>query len=86
MRVLDRSAVSLDLAVLGLQAEDESHLRALTTLPHGIAGSTSATERSREPDAQIRHDVGELLVGEAGQRRHVAVAVEQQGDQSAVAL
>lgn len=36
MRVLDRSAVSLDLAALGLDPEDETQLRGLTRLPHGI--------------------------------------------------
>jgi type IV pilus assembly protein PilB len=43
MRVLDRSAVSLDLAALGLQAEDDAHLRALTSLPHGIVLVTGPT-------------------------------------------
>ncbi len=36
MRVLDRSAVSLDLHALGLDPEDETKLRGLTRLPHGI--------------------------------------------------
>lgn len=36
MRVLDRSAVSLDLRAIGLSAENEAALRALTDLPHGI--------------------------------------------------
>ncbi|MEM6567186.1 MAG: ATPase, T2SS/T4P/T4SS family [Planctomycetota bacterium] len=43
MRVLDRSAVSLDLQALGLQPEDESALRAMTTLPHGIVLVTGPT-------------------------------------------
>ena len=43
MRVLDRSAVSLDLAALGLQEEDDTHLRALTSLPHGIVLVTGPT-------------------------------------------
>ena len=36
MRVLDRSAVSLDLRAIGLSAENEAALRLLTDLPHGI--------------------------------------------------
>ena len=43
MRVLDRSAVSLDLKALGLQSEDEAALRAMTTLPHGIVLVTGPT-------------------------------------------
>jgi len=43
MRVLDRSAVSLDLKALGLQSEDEAALRAMTTLPHGIVLETGPT-------------------------------------------
>ncbi len=43
MRVLDRSAVSLDLQALGLQADDEAALRAMTTLPHGIVLVTGPT-------------------------------------------
>ncbi|MEY4775075.1 MAG: hypothetical protein RIT40_2110 [Planctomycetota bacterium] len=43
MRVLDRTAVALDLAVLGLQAQDESALRRLTQLPHGIVLVTGPT-------------------------------------------
>jgi len=43
LRVLDRSAVSLDLAALGLQAEDDAQLRALTALPHGIVLVTGPT-------------------------------------------
>ena len=36
LRVLDRSAVSLDMAALGLAAEEEQRLIELTELPHGI--------------------------------------------------
>ncbi len=36
LRVLDRSAVSLDLKVLGLEPAEEQALEALTQLPHGI--------------------------------------------------
>jgi type IV pilus assembly protein PilB len=43
MRVLDRSAVSLDLLALGLQPHDEAALRAMTTLPHGIVLVTGPT-------------------------------------------
>ena len=43
MRVLDRSAVNLDLQALGLGGEDESVLRALTRLPHGIVLVTGPT-------------------------------------------
>ena len=43
MRVLDRSAVSLDLAALGLVREDEDRLRELTQLPHGIVLVTGPT-------------------------------------------
>ena len=42
MRILDRSAVSLDLKALGLQ-RDEAALRALTRLPHGIVLVTGPT-------------------------------------------
>jgi type IV pilus assembly protein PilB len=43
MRVLDRSAVNLNLKALGLQEEDEAALRALTNLPHGIVLVTGPT-------------------------------------------
>ena len=43
MRVLDRSAVSLDLEVLGLLDEDHAKLSALTQLPHGIVLVTGPT-------------------------------------------
>ena len=43
MRVLDRSAVNLDLAALGLAQSEESTLRALTRLPHGIVLVTGPT-------------------------------------------
>ena len=43
MRVLDRSAVSLDLEKLGLQPDDESRLTRLTQLPHGIILVTGPT-------------------------------------------
>ena len=43
MRVLDRSAVSLDLRALGLGTDDETHLHALTQLPHGIVLVTGPT-------------------------------------------
>ncbi|HRV80702.1 MAG TPA: GspE/PulE family protein, partial [Planctomycetota bacterium] len=43
MRVLDRSAVSLDLGVLGLSPAEEATLRALTRLPHGIVLVTGPT-------------------------------------------
>ncbi|MEO6711637.1 MAG: ATPase, T2SS/T4P/T4SS family [Planctomycetota bacterium] len=43
LRVLDRSAVQLSLAVLGLKREDEDLLRELTALPHGIVLITGPT-------------------------------------------
>ncbi len=43
MRVLDRSAVSLDLEALGLPLEDRQQLAALTRLPHGIVLVTGPT-------------------------------------------
>ena len=43
MRVLDRSAVNLNLKALGLTGEDEGALRALTELPHGIVLVTGPT-------------------------------------------
>lgn len=43
LRVLDRSAVSLDLAALGMPPEDELVVRALTELPHGIVLVTGPT-------------------------------------------
>jgi type IV pilus assembly protein PilB len=43
LRVLDRSAVQLSLAVLGLKHEDEELLRSLTALPHGIVLITGPT-------------------------------------------
>ena len=43
LRVLDRSAVSLDLGVLGLNRDEEEELRALTRLPHGIVLLTGPT-------------------------------------------
>ena len=43
MRVLDRSAVSLDLEALGLRPQDEAELRALTRLPYGIVLVTGPT-------------------------------------------
>ena len=43
MRVLDRSAVNLELAALGLIKEEEEELRALTQLPHGIVLVTGPT-------------------------------------------
>ena len=43
MRVLDRSTVNLELAALGLIAEEENALRALTQLPHGIVLVTGPT-------------------------------------------
>ena len=36
LRILDRSAVNLDLRALGLQQEEEQVLRELVELPHGI--------------------------------------------------
>jgi type IV pilus assembly protein PilB len=43
MRILDRSSVNLELAALGLRSEDESVLRKLTELPHGIVLVTGPT-------------------------------------------
>ncbi len=43
MRVLDRSAVSLDLAALGMPREAEERLEQLTELPHGIVLVTGPT-------------------------------------------
>jgi type IV pilus assembly protein PilB len=43
LRVLDRSAVSLDLELLGFQERDERTLRALTRLPNGIVLVTGPT-------------------------------------------
>jgi type IV pilus assembly protein PilB len=43
MRVLDRSAVSLDLEALGLAAEEREELARLTELPHGIVLVTGPT-------------------------------------------
>ena len=43
LRVLDRSAVSLDLAALGLPAEEEGRLQQLCELPHGIVLVTGPT-------------------------------------------
>jgi type IV pilus assembly protein PilB len=43
LRVLDRSAVQLDLAALGLGTADEVALRELTQLPHGIVLITGPT-------------------------------------------
>ena len=43
LRVLDRSAVSLDLEKLGLPREDETRLVRLTQLPHGIILVTGPT-------------------------------------------
>jgi type IV pilus assembly protein PilB len=43
MRILDRSAVSLDLEALGLQPDDHAALSALTELPHGIVLVTGPT-------------------------------------------
>jgi type IV pilus assembly protein PilB len=43
MRVLDRSAVSLDLAALGLQPDDAERLKRLTELPNGIVLVTGPT-------------------------------------------
>jgi type IV pilus assembly protein PilB len=43
MRVLDRSAVNLELAALGLQKDEEAALSALTKLPHGIVLVTGPT-------------------------------------------
>jgi len=43
MRVLDRSAVSLDLEGLGLASDDHAQLTKLTQLPHGIVLVTGPT-------------------------------------------
>ncbi len=43
MRVLDRSAVNLNLSALGMQPDEEGALRALTRLPHGIVLVTGPT-------------------------------------------
>jgi type IV pilus assembly protein PilB len=43
LRVLDRSAVQLDLKALGLAASEEGALRELTQLPHGIVLITGPT-------------------------------------------
>jgi type IV pilus assembly protein PilB len=43
LRVLDRSAVQLNLAALGLQRHEEEQLRALVNLPHGIILLTGPT-------------------------------------------
>jgi type IV pilus assembly protein PilB len=43
LRVLDRSAVQLNLAALGLKVEEEDLLRKLTQLPHGIVLMTGPT-------------------------------------------
>lgn len=43
LRVLDRSAVNLNLEALGLQPKDEDALRSLTQLPHGIVLVTGPT-------------------------------------------
>lgn len=43
LRVLDRSAVQLDLSVLGLSHDNEEVLRKLTELPHGIVLITGPT-------------------------------------------
>jgi len=43
MRVLDRSAVSLDLAALGLQPDDAARLKQFTELPNGIVLVTGPT-------------------------------------------
>jgi type IV pilus assembly protein PilB len=43
LRVLDRSAVSLDLAVLGLSPEEDARLKRLCELPHGIVLVTGPT-------------------------------------------
>lgn len=43
LRVLDRSAVNLNLRALGLQADDEEALRSLTEIPHGIVLVTGPT-------------------------------------------
>ncbi len=43
LRVLDRSSVALDLAALGLSAAEESALKELVELPHGIVLVTGPT-------------------------------------------
>ncbi len=43
MRVLDRSAVNLELSALGLRKEEEDALAALTRLPHGVVLVTGPT-------------------------------------------
>ncbi|MBM3990389.1 MAG: pilus assembly protein PilB [Planctomycetes bacterium] len=43
LRVLDRSAVQLDLSVLGMNKEEEDLLRRLVALPHGIVLITGPT-------------------------------------------
>ncbi len=43
LRILDRSAVNLDLRALGLQQEEEQVLRDLVELPHGIVLITGPT-------------------------------------------
>jgi len=43
LRILDRSAVSLDLRALGLQQDEEAVLRELVELPHGIVLITGPT-------------------------------------------
>ena len=43
LRILDRSAVSLDLATLGMRAEDVRQLEETTRLPHGIVLVTGPT-------------------------------------------
>ena len=43
LRILDRSAVNLDLRALGLQKEEEAVLRELVELPHGIVLITGPT-------------------------------------------
>jgi len=43
LRVLDRSAVSLDLVALGMRAEDVEALTGMTRLPHGIVLVTGPT-------------------------------------------
>ena len=43
LRILDRSAVNLELSALGLQPEEERSLSSLTALPHGICLVTGPT-------------------------------------------